>query len=478
MRRPKLLIVVLFQNLCEEEPYYAPTPAPPLPGALLAGMTPPIVDIELLHEMVRPIDYETDAEFVALSFMDYLAPHAYEVARRFRQHGKVVVGGGKFISTFPDQAQPFFDSVLVGEAQGVWPRMVEDMVAGRLQPRYVAAEGAPLAGIPAPRYDLVERAFSVPIVTETSRGCPFACTYCQLNIRRQPYRTRPVADVMRDLTSTAGLPFHRRKLAMILDNNLGGDLDHAKALLREIAKLDFWGIGVQLSIDCLEDEELVDLLAKARCCMAFVGLESLSEASLRGVGKRHNRVEEYERLFGRLHRRGIVTFVGLMFALDEDTAEDYRVLAEKLERTGVCVVLSSIAVPIYGTPLHRKMAAEGRILDEDLSHYEGDHLVFRHPHLSADQIHEAYASFNRTFYAWPAVARRLLHFLAAQSRQENLVPFLRRLAVASFAMLRLSVFERRHAQHRVRGWAADSVRDPLSAARAVPPPGSTSLAAR
>ena len=360
MKRPKLLIVVLFQNLREAEPYYAPTPAPPLPGLLLAGMTPPIVEIEVLHEMVRPIDYATDADFVAISFMDYLAPHAYEVAARFRRLGKIVVGGGKYVSTFPDEAQPHFDSMLVGEAQGVWPQMVEDLVAGRLKPRYVAAEAASLAGIPAPRYDLAEAAFSVPVVTETSRGCPYACTYCQLNIRRQPYRVRPVADVIHDLESQRGLPFHRRKLAMILDNNLGGDLAHAKALLREIAKLDFWGIGVQLSIDCLEDEELVDLLARAHCCMAFVGLESLSEASLKSVGKRHNRVEEYERLFARLHRRGIVTFVGLMFALDEDTAEDYAVLAEKLERTGVCVILSSIAVPIYGTPLHRKMSGRGQ----------------------------------------------------------------------------------------------------------------------
>ena len=106
MKRPKLLIIVLFQNLRDEQPYYAPTPAPPLPGALLAGMTPPIVDVELLHEMARPIDYDTDADFVALSFMDYLAPHAYEVAARFRLRGKVVVGGGKFVSTFPDEAQP------------------------------------------------------------------------------------------------------------------------------------------------------------------------------------------------------------------------------------------------------------------------------------------------------------------------------------------------------------------------------------
>ena len=117
MRKPKLLIIVLFQNLEEEAPYYARNPAPPLPGILLAGMTPPEVEVEVLHEMVRPIDYSTDADFIAISFMDYLAPHAYHVAERFRAMGKTVVGGGKFASTFPDEVQPHFDSILVGEAQ-------------------------------------------------------------------------------------------------------------------------------------------------------------------------------------------------------------------------------------------------------------------------------------------------------------------------------------------------------------------------
>ncbi|MCW8850194.1 MAG: hypothetical protein OQJ81_09485, partial [Melioribacteraceae bacterium] len=103
MKKHKILIVVLFQNLLDEAPYYALSPAPPLPGILLAALTPDILEVEVLHEMVRPINYNTDADFVALSFMDYLAPHAYEVALRFRNMGKIVLGGGKFISTFPDE---------------------------------------------------------------------------------------------------------------------------------------------------------------------------------------------------------------------------------------------------------------------------------------------------------------------------------------------------------------------------------------
>lgn len=200
-RKPRLLIIVLFQNLIDKPPYYARNPAPPLPGLLLAGMTPDIVDVEVLHEMVRPIDYNADTDFVALSFMDYCAPHAFDVAARFRAKGRIVVAGGKYASTFPDRVQRHFDSICVGEAQGVWPRMVRDMVAGTLQPCYIADPDAALDNIPPPRYDLAEKVFTTPVVTEATRGCPHACTYCQLNIDPVCYRMRPVEDVMRDLAA-------------------------------------------------------------------------------------------------------------------------------------------------------------------------------------------------------------------------------------------------------------------------------------
>ncbi len=88
MAKPKLQIIVLFQNLGDEHPYYAQAPAPPLSGVLLAGLTPDIVEIELHHEMVRPIDYTTDADFIALSFMDFCAPHAYDVAAPSASSGR------------------------------------------------------------------------------------------------------------------------------------------------------------------------------------------------------------------------------------------------------------------------------------------------------------------------------------------------------------------------------------------------------
>lgn len=449
MKKPKLLIIVLFQNLSDAKPYYARNPAPPLPGILLAGMTPPIVDVEVLHEMVRPIDYNTDAAYIALSFMDYLAPHAYEVATRFRKMGKLVVGGGKFASTFPDEVQPFFDSILVGEAQGVWPQMVRDMISGNLRKRYTGDPCCSLENIPPPRYDLVEPCYTAPIVTEASRGCPHPCTYCQLNIKRLPYRTRPVADVIRDLTSTKGVPWFKRKMAMILDNNLGGDLRNAKDLLREIATLDFWAIGAQFSIECLRDDEFVDALASARCRMAFIGMESLNPDSLAGVQKRQNRVEEYREAFDKLHRRGILTFTGFMFALEGDTKEYYEHLPEQLQDVGNCVILPSISIPLYGTPWYQQVVADGRLVDRDLSHYEGDHLVFTHPLLTDEEIYTAYRRVNRIFYSWRNILRRWWAFARKQSIQESIPQFVLKVLLTTFIYLKLSIFQRHHAQHRV-----------------------------
>ncbi len=449
MRKPKLQIIVLFQNLGDDHTYYAHSPAPPLSGALVAALTPPIVDVELLHEMVRPINYETDADFIALSFMDFCAPHAYQVAERFHRKGKIIVAGGRFPTTFPQEAAPHFDAIVVGEAESVWPQVVEDMVNGNLKQVYEAQRGLPLENIPPPRYDLIESQFPIAVITEATRGCPYTCSFCQLNIRPVPYRCRPIEDVINDLKAVSKLPYHKRKMAMILDNNLGGNRQYAKALLKEIAKLKLWGIGFQFSFDCLQDDEFVELLAKANCIMAFIGLESLNEPSLKSVHKKQNRVEEYKELFAKLKRLGILTFTGMMLALDEDTLEYYQSMPAKLEDIDPSAILLSISIPIPGTPFHKLVEAEGRIVDRDLAHYEGDHLVFTPKSVTPPQVFAAYRAINESFYSWRNIVRRWWRFLTGYTGEKNLLRRLFRSVLLSYVLLRLSVFQKEHAQRKV-----------------------------
>ena len=449
MSKPKLQIIVLFQNLGEEQAYFARSPAPPLSGALVAGLTPPLVEVDLLHEMVRPIDYNTDADFIGLSFMDYCAPHAYEVAREFRNRGKTVIAGGKYASTFPKKVIPHMDSTVVGEAERIWPRVVEDMVKGKLKKVYEAPYAPSLVNIPPPRYDLIEPDFAVPVVTEATRGCIYRCSFCQLTINPTPFRLRPVEDVIRDLTSASKLPLPKRKLAMLLDNNLGGDLGYAKELLREIAKLKLWGLGTQFSFDCLHDDEFVELLVEARCGMAFIGLESLNEPSLSSVHKKQNKVEEYKELFLKLKERGILTFTGMMLALDEDTPSYYETLPEKLDEIDPSSILTSISIPIPGTPFHKQVKAEGRIFDHDLSHYEGDHLVFKPRKLTPEEVFEAYSRINKYFYSRKNIFKRWWRFITTMKTKGNLIWRLFRPLLLTFIFLKLSIFQRDHAQKKV-----------------------------
>lgn len=449
MDKPKLLIIVLFQNLGEEQAYYARSPAPPLSGILLAGLTPPVVEVELLHEMVRPINYDTDADFIALSFMDFCAPHAFEVAKRFRKRGKIVVAGGKYASTFPKEVIPYMDAVVIGEAECVWPQVVEDMVKGKLQKAYEAPFAPPLENIPQPRYDLVEPAFAVPVVTEATRGCPYRCSFCQLTIQSAPFRCRPIEDVIRDLSATARLPFHKRKLGMLYDNNFGGDMGYAKELLQEIAKLKFWALGFQFSFNCLQDDKFVDLLGEAHAGMAFIGLESLNEASLLSVHKGQNRVEEYQTLFKKLKARGILTFTGMMLALDEDTPSYYQSLPKKLDEVDPSTILLSISVPIPGTPFHKRVESEGRIVDWDLSHYEGDHLVFMPQKVSPEEVFDAFQRINRIFYSWKCILKRWWRLISGYSKEKNLLKWIFHALTISSIFFKLSLFQRDHAQKKV-----------------------------
>jgi radical SAM superfamily enzyme YgiQ (UPF0313 family) len=387
--------------------------------------------------------------------MDYCAPHAFDVARRFRKLGKTVMAGGKYPTSNPDDVQPHVDCVVVGEAETVWPQAVEDYAAGRLEERYTAEFGPPLDGIPPPRYDLAEKTFSVPLVTEATRGCPFGCSFCQLTVMRAPYRTRPIPDVMCDLEATGRLPWHKRRTAMLLDNNLGGDIEYAKDLLREMVKLDLIAWGAQFSFDCLHDSEFIDLLAKSHCRMAFVGMESLNDASLAHVHKTHNRVDEYRELFGRLRRKGILVFAGLIYGLDADTVEYFKSLPRRLADVGPEVLLMSIAVPIPGTPWHHQLVDEDRIVDTNLAHYEGDHLVFQPKLVTADELLAAYRTGNQRLYSWSAIGRRWFRFLRAQPAFGLLPGSILRNLVTMATFFQLSIFQKHHATRRVMNTTSD-----------------------
>ena len=109
---------------------------PPLSLGILASLTPPDVEVELVDENLREIDYDDVPDLVAITCLTAVAPRVYEISKNFRERGAKVVLGGMHPSAVPLEAQQHADSVVVGEAEGVWPRVIEDFKANTLQRFY------------------------------------------------------------------------------------------------------------------------------------------------------------------------------------------------------------------------------------------------------------------------------------------------------------------------------------------------------
>jgi radical SAM superfamily enzyme YgiQ (UPF0313 family) len=379
---------------------------PPLTGIHLAALTPPNHEVEVIHEQVRAVPVDRGADLVALSFFSGFARGAYALADRYRALGVTVVAGGPHASYWPEEALQHVDAVVVGEAEEVWPRLLRDLESGSLKPVYRGSP-ASMLGLPAPRYDLLERRFVVPRVLQATRGCPFSCSFCSVPGFNPGFRVRPVAKVIRDIQQNRFPFWWQNKVVWFWDDNLLVRRVWAKQLLRELAGLDRWWL-TQASIDIVNDKELLDLMQRSGCIGIFLGIESLDDRDLRSAGKPQNHPSKYREAINRLHDRGICVMAGFISGFDDQRPDTIVTTAERLNAIGVDVPFLSILTPFRGTPLYEQLLSADRILkDRDWPHYNGYNVAFRPAQMSPDQLLGAHRDLWRRAFGPRAVAQRI-----------------------------------------------------------------------
>lgn len=378
---------------------------PPVTGIHLAAITPAEHEIEVFHEQVREVPVDETPDLVALSFFSGFARNAYSIADRYRALGVPVVAGGPHVSYWVEEALQHVDAVVVGEAESVWPEVLRDFERGTPKRVY---RGAPseLAGLPTPRYDLLENRFLVPRVLQATRGCPFTCSFCSVPDLNPGFRVRPVDEVIRDIESSHfPLPW-QEKVAWFWDDNLLVQRRWAKDLLRAMTGLDRQWL-TQASIDIVKDRELLDLMEKSGCIGIFLGIESLDDADLKSVDKRQNRAGEYKEAIARLHDRGICVMAGFISGFDDQDPEMIVGTADRLNAVGIDVPFLSILTPFRGTPLYDEQLKEGRILaGRDWPHYNGYNVAFQPAKMSPEALLRAHREmWNRAFSPASVLAR-------------------------------------------------------------------------
>jgi radical SAM superfamily enzyme YgiQ (UPF0313 family) len=389
---------------------------PPLTLTILAGLVPKELDAEvtIVDEGVEPLADGLAADLVGITSVTATAPRAYELADRLRSAGTPVVLGGVHATVLPEEAARHADAVVVGAAEESWPRLLRDLNGGTLQRFYRPAGPPDLAGLPLPRRDLLREGSYVTLNTVmATRGCPNRCHYCCLPVVLQGrYLKRPVAEVVDEIEHLDG-----RRL-IFLDPSPNEDREYAKNLYRAIAPLGVKWVGLTTT-RMMEDAELLDLAVASGCFGLLVGFETISQQALCQSGKGFNHVQHYRDLVSRLHDRGVSVLGCFMLGFDTDDTSTFDRTLEFIAKTRIDLLRYTVFTPFPGTAVHDDLSRQGRILDDDWSHYDYEHVVFRPARMEPQELADGVRLMWRETYSGPAIARRMWH--TGPDRIENLV---------------------------------------------------------
>jgi radical SAM superfamily enzyme YgiQ (UPF0313 family) len=374
----------------------------------LAALTPKGIQVDLADDRLRPIPYQGDYDLVGITATCATAERAYEIAAGFRQRGRQVVMGGFHASLHPEEVLERSDAVVVGEAESVWEEVLADAAVKRLKPRYQAPGFHDLTGLPRPRLELVDyQRYRVKIIpTQTSRGCPYHCAFCEVPIvYGHTYRRRPLEEVVEEIKGNVrrtGL-----KNIYFIDDNLTGHRDYAKELFQALIPLKLrW--SCLWTINTSRDEELLDLAKKSGCSHVNIGIENVCPESISSIDKVQNPVQEYEWLLKRLRDRGIFYSLNFMFGLDGDHQELFDETLDFLEKVKAPMAFFNVATPRRGTPMWDQLNQEGRVHNPQAENYLGMVCNFCPRHMTPEECEAGVWRCFQKFYSLSSICRRFL----------------------------------------------------------------------
>ncbi len=354
---------------------------PQLALHLLAGLTPSEHEVVTIEEEIEDINLDEECDLVGLSCMTSNAPRAYYLAQEFKKRGKTVVIGGIHPTLLPDEALGYADSVVIGEAEGVWEQLLKDFKNNRLQKRYHKPYPSLERYIPMKhRTGLKKRLFDV-VPVMTTRGCPYNCDFCCVHdIFGRKIRHVPIENVVRDMVDSGGKTF------IFLDDNIFGNPEYAKELFRAIRPLKLlW--GGQASISFVRDTELIRLAAESGCIGLFFGLESVSKSQLKKMRKSIKEIESVEEAIKKVKDFGLHFHASMIFGFDDDTKDIFPETLDFLNRNNIGTASLNMLTPYPGTGLYKQFKKEGRIITDDWRYYDHNTAVYIPKNMTPLELH-------------------------------------------------------------------------------------------
>ncbi|MEW6109171.1 MAG: radical SAM protein [Nitrospirota bacterium] len=384
---------------------------PQMSLAILAALTPPGFEIKVTDELVDDIDFDYPADLVAISSNTTNSFRAYDVSKIFRGKGAKVIMGGIHPSVVPEEALKHADSVVIGEAEGIWGTVVDNFITNRMEKIYRADSYPEPSDIPSGRWDLLNTGrYYVSRTFQTSRGCPHGCSFCSsTQFFGVKHRCRPVESVISELKG------YRGRLAVFIDDNIAGNPVYAKELFSGMKKIKRRWVA-QSSVEIAKDNQLLRLAAESGCAGLLIGFESINSDNSRDVKKLRN-VRQYSEYIKEIKAHGIGVHGSFIFGFDNDSVDVFEntvdfVMQNRLEVANYCKL-----TPFPGTKLFMDLSSEGRIIHKNWEKYDRYNIVFRPKNLPVEELHKKSLDAYLKTYSIRSIFKRM------PSNIKNILPY-------------------------------------------------------
>lgn len=393
-------------------------------------------------------------DLVGIGGMTRTISTAYSAADEIRKAGIPVIMGGPHVGSdsnflrpnpneIVEEALQHCDSVVVGEADALWPGILEDFQAGKMASRYHAVAKPDLKNYPRIPWEEANlkqftiipsilkkmvrasgfREFDFNLTPmETGRGCPYGCDFCTVtNFFGEKVRVRSIESVIEEIQILKDL---KRTFIFFVDDNFAiyDKFGHIEPSLKDRSRRLMQAMidakatvpwAAQISSNLLDPEtpdgkEMVDLMRGSKCIGVYIGLESVAPASLKEVSKSFNKPAHYERILNYLDGSGIYPVTGLIYGMDSDE----KGVAERTwevvkDWPPSCIPVFSHLTPLPGTPQFAKLRMEGRLVESHWMNYKPYASAFVPKNMTGEELHKEIRTGWGMAYAPDAIYSRL-----------------------------------------------------------------------
>jgi len=342
---------------------------PPLGLMTVASLLPDSFDVTLVDMNTEPLKEGAvkQADLVFVSAMMIQKESFERVVALCNRLGKTVVAGGPYPSgSYRNIAG--VDHFILGEAETILPRFIEEWERGGARPVYTAETRPDITKTPAPRFDLVKHRHYTTMSLQYSRGCPFNCEFCDIiELFGRVPRTKTPSQFVAEMDALYRTGY--RGPLFIVDDNFIGNRKNVKELLIDVARWQKereypYMITTEASVNLADDEELMDLMMDAGFNKVFLGIETPVAESLEHAGKKQNLKGSLLGAVEKIQRKGMEVTAGFIIGFDSDPENVFDLQIDFIRESGIPMAMAGLLIALPDTRLYRRLEAEGRIIKE------------------------------------------------------------------------------------------------------------------